>query len=103
MQKIPLDMAQPGMKLAQDVTDDKGRVLCGAGVALEAPLIEKFKQLGVRFVTVEGHPVDFPWERPLKEELALLEERFSRVTHDERLMKLKEIIKKYWLSTRSEE
>ncbi len=102
MQKIPLTMAQPGMKLARDVTDDQGRVLCGPGVALEASLIEKFQQLGVKFVTVEGHPIKFPWERPLQEELTLLEERFCRVAHDTRLRKLKEIIKKYWLETRNE-
>ncbi len=103
MQKIPLDLARPGMKLARDVTDDQGRVLCGPGVALESQLLEKFKQLGVRFVTVEGHPIKFPWERPLEEDLNLLEKRFSRVIQDERLMKIKEIIKKYWLSSRSED
>ena len=100
MQKIPLKMATPGMKLAKEVVDDQGRVLCHPGTELDASLLEKFERLGVKFVTVEGHPINFPWERPLKEELSLLEKRFLRVKDDERLLMIKEVLRQYFLENR---
>jgi len=34
MQKIPLKLATPGMKLAKAVINDRGMTLCGAGTEL---------------------------------------------------------------------
>ncbi|OAG27608.1 hypothetical protein [Thermodesulfatator autotrophicus] len=94
-QKIPLSYAQPGMILAEEVSDDKGRVLCGPETELTQSLIEKFSSMGIKFVMVKGHPVDLPWEKPLEEELKEIEERFSKVKSDERLMALKRLIVDY--------
>ncbi len=103
MQKIPIFLAKPGMKLATEAKDAQGRVLCASGVELDQRLIETLERLGVKFIWVEGRPVKFPWDKPLKEELKLLENRFSRVIKDKRLQMLKEIIRDYWLKTRGEE
>ncbi|AEH44403.1 hypothetical protein Thein_0521 [Thermodesulfatator indicus DSM 15286] len=94
-QKIPLSYAKPGMVLAEEVADDKGRVLCGPETELSQGLIEKFSSMGIKFVTVKGHPVDLPWEKPLEEELKELEERFGKVVDDKRLMALKALIADY--------
>ncbi len=102
-QRIPVSLAKPGMKVAAEVRDEMGRTLCGPGTELNAELLEKFSKLGVKFVTVEGHPITFPWERPLEKDLKLLEARFAKVARDERLLKLKEIIRNYWLETRKED
>ncbi len=103
MQKIPLSLARTDMKLAKEVADQEGRVLCSSGVVLERNLIEKLQRLGVKFVTVEGHPIQFPWERPLTEDLKLLRARFSKVKDDPRLQVLHEAIKSYWITMRKED
>ncbi|WP_033396206.1 hypothetical protein [Thermodesulfatator atlanticus] len=95
MQRIPIEMAKAGMILAKDVTDEAGRVLCGPETELTTELIEKFKAMGVKFVSVKGHPIDFPWERPYEEEIKLLEARFAKVADDPRLISLKKIIADY--------
>ena len=88
MQRLPLSYLKPGMVTAEEVKDEQGRTLCPAGTALDAELLERFGKMGVRFVTVKGKPVSFPWEKSLEEELAELEKRFERARHPF-LLKLK--------------
>lgn len=102
MQKIPIFLAKPGMKIAAEVKDEQGRTLCGPGTELDQSLIERLEKMGSKFLVVEGHPIKFPWERPLEEELRLLEERFSRVAGDKRLQMLKEVIREFWQRSRGE-
>ncbi len=103
MQKIPIFLAKPGMRLASEVKDGQGRVLCASGVDLDQELIERFKRLGVKFIRVNGRPIQFPWDRPLEEELKLLEERFAHVKEDKVLQMLKDVIRNYWLKTRGDQ
>ena len=86
------------MKTAAEVKDDQGRTLCGPGVELDTSLLDKFQKMGVRYLIVEGHPVELPWERPLEEQLRLLEERFSR-TQDPHPLMIKEVIREFWLKS----
>ena len=72
--------------------DAQGRVLCGKGIELTEPMIQKFQELGVSYITVEGTPVKLPWEKTLEEELELLEKRFSGIK-DEFLLHIKEVLK----------
>ncbi len=102
MQKIPLFLAKPGMRVAAEVKDEQGRVICAPGLELDASILERFQRLGVHYLVVEGHPVNFPWERPLEEDLEELEKRFSH-TSDPRLLMLKELIKQYWQKSRKPE
>jgi len=80
------------MKTFEEVVDAQGRVLCGKGVEISETMLQKFHELGVSYITVEGAPVKLPWEKTLEEELELLEKRFSNVD-DEFLLNVKEIIK----------
>ena len=92
MQRLPLSYIRPGMKTFEEVVDAQGRVLCGKGVEISETMLQKFHELGVSYITVEGAPVKLPWEKTLEEELELLEKRFSNVD-DEFLLNVKEIIK----------
>jgi hypothetical protein len=92
MQRLPLSYIRPGMKTFEEVVDAQGRVLCGKGVELTEPMLQKFQELGVSYITVEGAPVKLPWEKTLEEELELLEKRFSGVK-DEFLLHVKEVLK----------
>lgn len=96
MQKIPLDMAKSGMKLAKDVLTDNGRVLCGQGTELTDSLLSRLDNLGIESITVEGFPVPMPGEevKPLEVLIEELEERFKMVTSEPLLMEIKEILKK---------
>lgn len=82
------------MVAAEEVKDDKGRVLCSADTPLTADLIERLGRMGVRFVTVKGRPVSFPWEKPLEEELEALEKRLEGVQHPF-LLELKQGLKAF--------
>jgi hypothetical protein len=92
MQRLPLSYIRPGMKTFEEVVDAQGRVLCGKGVELTESMLQKFQELGVSYITVEGTPVKLPWEKTLEEELELLEKRFSGVK-DEFLLHVKEVLK----------
>ena len=101
MQRLPINYLKPGMITAEEVRDDKNRVLCAAGTKITPELLEKFSKMGVRFVTVKGRPVNFPWERPLEEELSELEKRFSQAKHPF-LLELKEGLKAFLIDQLSE-
>lgn len=96
MQKIPLNMAKSGMKLAKDVLTDNGRVLCGQGTELSDSLLSRLDNLGIESITVEGFPVPMLGEeaKPLEVLMEELEERFKMVTSEPLLMEIKEILKK---------
>jgi len=92
MQRLPLSYLRPGMKTYEEVYDAQGRVLCGKEVELTEEMLKRFAELGVSYVTVQGRPVELPWEVSLEEELSALEERFRGI-EDETLLQIKEIIK----------
>ncbi len=100
MQRLPLSYIKPGMKTFEEVLDPNGRVLCGKGVELTEEHLKKFKELGVKYVTVEGTPIKLPWEKSLEEELQDLEKRFEGI-NDENLIAIKELIKELLLEKHS--
>ena len=92
MQEILSLQAQEDMVLAKDVMTPDGRVLCGKGTSLTAAIIERILKMDISHITVEGHPVDVGGEKSLEEELADIEERFSRVNHIQPLQYMKKRI-----------
>ncbi|OGW03119.1 MAG: hypothetical protein A2Z59_13580 [Nitrospinae bacterium RIFCSPLOWO2_02_39_17] len=95
MQKIPLNLAKPGMRLAKAVLNEKGLVLCGEGVELNDALISRLSNLNINKITVEGHPVDTgAEEKPLDEQLQDLEKRFEKVKSDPLMKMIKSIFEK---------
>ncbi|MEW6220166.1 MAG: hypothetical protein AB1634_11625 [Thermodesulfobacteriota bacterium] len=89
MQQIPLAAAAPGMVLARAVLVSGDRVLCGKGTQLTEAIIDRLRHLEIGSITVEGHPLGVEGEKTLEEQLADLDERFSRVQDIPPLMYLK--------------
>lgn len=97
MQRIPIKLAAAGMKLAKEAATPEGQVLCGAGTDLTEELISRLAKQGVLVLTVEGHPVRLPGEKPLSQRLKELAERFEPVKDDPVLKALKNLIAEYWI------
>ena len=69
MQKIPLSLAQPGMKLAKPVTKSNGMAIVGSGVELTEALIDRLDGMGIDKIFVVGDAVSAsqnPSERVLE-------------------------------------
>lgn len=57
MQKIPLNLARPGMILAKPVERADGIAVAAAGSELSENLLDRFDSMGVTHLVVEGEPV----------------------------------------------
>jgi hypothetical protein len=90
MQKIPLNLAEPGMILAKPIISDKGIQLCGEGTELTAPLIARLNKMQISFVTLKGKPVEsgaiVPSTAACVQELNV---RFSKIRNDPVMDKIK--------------
>ena len=58
MQKIPINLAKPGMKLAKPVTKEGGMTIMAEGMELTESLISRLDAMKIERITVQGHPVD---------------------------------------------
>ena len=92
MQKIPIGLATPGMKLAKSVANDRGIVLCGPGAELTQEMITRLSDMGIKRITVEGHPVDMAdSEKSLSQQIDELHARFKKVEGDPIMRRIKHI------------
>ena len=92
MQKISLELATAGMKLATLVNNKRGMPLCSAGTELTENIIARLSNMGVKRITVEGHPVDTEdREKSLSQQIDELHARFKYVEGDPLMRKIKEI------------
>ena len=82
MQKVPLELVQPGMILARAITNDTGMALCGEGTELTDVIIERLKRMNITHVTLKGHPVDMGETKSVQQKLEELRARFARVQGD---------------------
>jgi hypothetical protein len=57
MQKIPLNLARPGMVLAKPVARADGIAVAAAGSELSESLLSRFDAMGIGHLVVEGEPV----------------------------------------------
>lgn len=58
MQKIPIDLARPGMKLAKPVAKDNGITVMAEDMELTQALIDRLQSMKIDRIVVHGHPVD---------------------------------------------
>lgn len=58
MQKIPIDLAKPGMKLARPVVKDGGITVMAEGMELTEALIDRLDTMKIDKIVVQGNPVD---------------------------------------------
>jgi hypothetical protein len=93
MQRIPLEHAAPGMRLAKTVENESGQTLLPQGTDLTEDLIERLTQMRVKRIAVEGHPVNLPDQKPPDPEKIRLdtERAFIRLRDDPVMVELKEM------------
>ena len=97
---IAVDKLEPGMVLAQDIKRSDGMLLAGSGNELTSGVIQMIRRMvELESVSIEGSPFRTPEEAEewKKAELRKLILRFSKVSKDEfmhklRLMEAKRIV-----------
>jgi hypothetical protein len=105
MQRIPISLAKPGMVLAKDLVrpeNPTGPAICGKGMELTESLVERLRNMGIQSITVQGHPIWMEGDKTLEDLLRELDHRFSRVSHDPLTRSLKDIYRKYLISSMGE-
>lgn len=86
MQRIALEQAAPGMKLARAVTNQAGLAVLAAGVELDQAMIARLCTMDIGGVYVEGCPLEGgAQEKPLAELERELAARFRKASGDPNL------------------
>lgn len=99
MQKIPIDLARPGMKLGKSVTKDNGMTIMAEGMELTESLISRLENMKVDRITVQGHPVDMGGAGSgtvYAERIERLDVLFRRYVNDKWMMRVKERMAQYF-------
>ena len=95
MQKLPIDLAEPGMVLAKPIINDTGMQLCAEETVLTDSIIARLKKMQILHVTLKGNPVDSGARQASNEEsVKELNDRFSKIKNDPLMDKLKAAIQK---------
>ncbi len=98
MQKIPVKLAAPGMKLAKPVTRENGMVVIAEGAELSESLIARLEQMNIERITVKGNPVDMngdgssSWDKRAER----LDHLFRRYRKDKWMSRVKGFFKGYF-------
>jgi hypothetical protein len=99
MQKIPIDLAKPGMKLAKPVTKEGGMTIMAEGMELSDSHIKRLQAMSIDRITVQGHPVDMggagsgtKWA----ERQERLDHLFRRHAQDKWMMRVKNRMDQYF-------
>ncbi|WP_320174848.1 hypothetical protein [Maridesulfovibrio sp.] len=98
MQKIPVKLAAPGMKLAKPVTRDNGMVVLAEGLELTEGIIQKLESMDVERIVVKGNPVnmgdndDSSWSKKSER----LNHLFRRYSKDKWMFRVKGFFKEYF-------
>jgi len=99
MQKIPIDLAAPGMKLAKPVTKEGGMTIMAEGMELTDSLISRLENMSIDRITVQGHPVDMGGAgagTKYAERLERLDTLFRRYTGDKWMVRVKNRMGQYF-------
>ncbi len=92
MQKIPLALAAPGMKLAKPVTKEGGMTIMAEDMELTESLISRLENMKIDRITVQGNPVDMGGAgagTKFAERIERLDTLFRRYEKDKWMMRLK--------------
>ncbi|MBI9080181.1 MAG: hypothetical protein JEY79_10645 [Pseudodesulfovibrio sp.] len=99
MQKIPIDLAAPGMKLAKPVIKEGGMTIMAEGMELTESLIVRLENMKIDRITVQGHPVDMGGAgsgTKYAERLERLDVLFRRYGEDKWMMRVKNRMSQYF-------
>ena len=99
MQKIPIDLAKPGMKLAKPVTKEGGMTIMAEGMELNDSHISRLQSMKIDRITVQGHPVEMggagagtKWA----ERQERLDHLFRKHANDKWMLRVKERMGQYF-------
>ena len=90
MRKVHIESVRPGMKLAKPVLNEAGMTMFAEGANLTEQFIKRLQSMDVASVYVEGSSVP---DRPLEEELALLDARFRKLEGEPFMLFIKKVLK----------
>jgi hypothetical protein len=99
MQKIPIDLAAPGMKLAKPVIKEGGMTIMAEGMELTESLIVRLENMKIDRITVQGHHVDMGGAgsgTKYAERLERLDVLFRRYGEDKWMMRVKNRMSQYF-------
>lgn len=99
MQKIPINLAKPGMKLAKPVLRDNGMTVMAEGMELTEALIQRLASMDVERIVVKGRPVKMEGAgggNLFAERAERLEHLFRAHKKDRWMLKLKAALKNYF-------
>jgi hypothetical protein len=94
MQKIPLSLAKPGMKLAKPITKANGMPIIASGVELTESLITKLDGMGIDKVFVIGDAVAA--SQSPSERVTRLDHLFRRLEDDPFMAQVKRHLCEYF-------
>lgn len=99
MQKIPLNLARPGMVLAKPVSRSDGIAVAAAGSELSESLLDRFDGMGVTHVVVEGEPVKLdgpPGATSFDKRLERLDFLFRKHADNDWMLQIKRLMDHYF-------
>lgn len=94
MQKIPLSLAMPGMKLAKPITKANGMPIIASGMELSESLIAKLDGMGIDKVYVVGDAVSAS-QNP-SERVTRLDHLFRHLEDDPFMAQVKRHLREYF-------
>ena len=97
MQKIPTELATPGMRLAKSVLRENGMTIMAEGMELTQPLIDRLLAMDVDRIVVRGNPVDLG-EGPggADDRLGRMDHLFRGFADDPYMMKVKAFVSRHF-------
>jgi hypothetical protein len=99
MQKIPINLVEPGMVLARPIISDKGMQLCAEETELTPVIIARLIKMQIPVVTVKGDPpVPIVKSASNGESVRELNARFSKVAADPLMDKIRAAVENALLS-----
>jgi hypothetical protein len=98
MQKIPINLAKPGMVLEKPATSETGQVLLAAGVSLTENHIRILANKGIKSIVVKGNPLDLEGlaSAPSFEKRIKRMDYLFRHQDDPFMLKLKKFLQEYF-------
>ena len=98
MQKIPVKLAAPGMKLAKPVTRDNGMVVLAEGLELTEGIISKLESMDVERIVVKGSPLDLgdAGDSSWAHKAERLDYLFRRYSKDKWMFRVKGFFREYF-------
>ncbi|MDQ7032082.1 MAG: hypothetical protein Q9M37_05125 [Desulfonauticus sp.] len=99
MQKIPINLAQPGMELEKPACTESGQVLLAKGAKLTENAIKILEKKGIKSLTVKGEPLDLEGlatSPSFQKRIERLDYLFRYYKDDPFMQKIKKLIKNYF-------